>query len=189
MAKELKRCKTLRNSQRGLVLFVSLAIFILLSLLVMVTLSVSLKDTKKVSNMRNIQLAELAANSAMSEAKAEISGIAEKYGATQVCSHVICAIRNATTTSNAAAFMQTPIAQAVAIRSRIDFNALKGSDESAHLASPPTYVIEDLGAWHLQTGSSLSDQPSHHDFRITARGTGNTSDVARIVESVYLITN
>lgn len=176
------------GSQRGAVLFVALVILLILSLLAIVTVNTSLMETKMAGGMRNMQLAQFAADSALNEAKVEISKAATAYGVAQVCAHLACAVRLANAPADAADFMQTAQARAAMIVFRIDFNALKGVDESAHLAASPAYVIEDLGNSQRVPGSSATTAaPRNHSFRITARGVGGTNNFVQVMESVYAI--
>ena len=83
------------SAQRGAVLFVSLVILLVLSLLAMMTANSSIMENKMVGSARNMQLARMAADSALGDAKTKISQVAAAYGAAQVCVHLTCIVRDA----------------------------------------------------------------------------------------------
>lgn len=167
-------------SQRGTVLFVAMIVLLILSMLAVVMAKNAILENRETSAVRSAQLAQLAADSAMNEARARIARIAARDGAKAVCAALRCAIRTGSAPTDPVAYMQTPAARAAAIPFRIDLTKLAERDATAQLASLPVYVVEDLGA-----APSVPGAPPNRLFRITAKGFGGTQDFTRVVESVY----
>lgn len=168
--------------QGGAVLFVSLVFLLILSFLAIATVNFSLTEIKMAGAVRNMQLAQLAAESAMNEAEEKIARTASVYGASQVCSHISCAVRGMASPFDAASFMHSPPAMAAMTRFRVDLSKLQSGDKSGRLAASPTYVIEDLG-----TQKQTPMVPASRNFWITARGVGETANFVKIIENVYSI--
>jgi Tfp pilus assembly protein PilX len=173
-----------RGAQRGVALFVSMILLLVLSLFAMVAANTSIMQSKMAGASRNAQLAQLAADSAISDAKARIARAAASRGASQVCVQVRCLVRDASMPAAAADLMQTPAARAAATPFRVDLGQLQDADESARLAESPASVIEDLGPVPALSGAAA---PATHLFRITARGVGGNADYERVIESVLVV--
>ncbi|MBS0516082.1 MAG: pilus assembly protein [Proteobacteria bacterium] len=172
------------RTQRGAVLFVSTIILLVLSLLAVAMAKSAVFENRMVGAARSAQLAQLAADSAMSEARAKIARVAAQAGAEAVCAALRCAVRDAGAPVDPVAYMRTPAAQAAANPFRIDLARLGYADATAQLAATPVYVVEDLGNAPKTAGSASSPQRL---FRITARGVGASEDFSRVVESVYAV--
>lgn len=170
--------------QRGVVLFVSTIILLVLSLLAVAMAKNAVIENKMVTSARNAQLAQLAADSAMSDARVRIAQIAARNGAKAVCASLRCTARDAAAPVDPVAYMRTPSALAAANPFRIDLAKLNNADATAQLAASPVYVVEDLGIAPSASGSSAAERRL---FRITARGIGATEDFVRVVESVYAV--
>ncbi|MFT3789859.1 MAG: PilX N-terminal domain-containing pilus assembly protein [Rudaea sp.] len=165
------------SRQRGTVLFVSTIILLVLSLLAVAMAKTAVVESRMVGAARNAQLAQLAADSAMNEARANIARLAAQDGAQGVCASLRCTVRDAAAPVDPAAFMRTPAALAAANPFRLDLTKLAGAEATAQLAASPVYVVEDLGV--------AASMPDRRLFRITAKGVGATEDFSRVVESVY----
>lgn len=178
----------LRLRQRGAVLFVSLIILLVLSLFAITTANTALMEQKMAGATRNMQLARLAADSALNDAKVRIAQLAASYGALSVCAHLRCFVRTSDSPYDAAALMQTEQAKAAMNSFRLDLTTLEGADESARLAASPGYVIEDLGVPAGSTNPLPSAEAgSNRLFRITALGFGGRRDYEHAIESVYTV--
>ncbi len=174
--------------QRGAVLFVSLVILVVLSLFAITTANTALMEQKMAGATRNKQLATVAADSALSDAKVRISAAAAVYGAAEVCSHLRCFVRSADLPYDAAQLMRTEQVRAATTPFRLDLTQLHGIDQSARLAAVPGYVIEDLGVAGQLTGSLVpAREGSNRLFRITAIGFGGQLDYSRAIESIYAV--
>jgi Tfp pilus assembly protein PilX len=172
--------------QKGTVLFVSLVVMLVLCVFALATANTSIMESKMVGSARNVQLAQFAADSALNDAKARIAQIAAAHGPAHVCVELHCAVRDGAAPIAAAEFMQSSTAKVAAIPFRIDLSGLKGADETAHVASSPVYVIEDLGA-QASAAASPSAAPATHAFRITAQGVGGTASYSKSTETVFSV--
>ncbi|MBS0582488.1 MAG: pilus assembly protein [Proteobacteria bacterium] len=172
------------RAQRGAVLFVSTIILLVLSLLAVAMAKSAMFEQRMVGAARSAQLAQLAADSAMNEARAKIARIAAQAGPNAVCAALRCALRDAGAPVDPAAYMRTPAAQAAANPFRVDLARLGEADATAQLAASPVYVVEDLGDVPTDAGSA---SPPRRLFRITARGFGASEDFSRVVESVQAV--
>lgn len=170
--------------QRGAVLFVSTIVLLALSLLAVVMAKSAVLESRMTSAVRSAQLAQLAADSAMNEARAKIARIAARDGAKAVCASLRCAVRSAAAPSDPAAYMRSQDAVAATIPFRVDLARLEKSDVTAQLASSPVYVVEDLGDEPSPLDSSL---PGRRLFRITAKGVGSSEEFTRTVEGIYAV--
>ena len=170
--------------QRGAVLFVSTIILLVLSLLAVAMAKNAVIENKMVASARNAQLAQFAADSAMSDARARIAQIAARNGAKAVCASLRCTARDAAAPVDPVTYMRIPSVLAAANPFRIDLAKLNNADATAQLAVSPVYVVEDLGIAPSASGSSAAERRL---FRITARGIGATEDFVRVVESVYAV--
>ncbi len=174
--------------QRGMVLFLSIAIMVLLSLFAIATMNKAMTENRMAGAARDLQLAQLAADSALNEAEAKISTISLAHGAAQVCSVMRCVVRDAHSSDTAAPFMDAGAANAARTAFRVDFTELAGVDASARLAESPSYVVEDLGLFDPPAGTSrAAGAVPVHRFRIIARGSGATPGSVRVVEHVYSV--
>lgn len=169
------------RAQRGAVLFVSTIILLVLSLLAVAMAKSAMFEQRMVGAARNAQLAQLAADSAMNEARAKIARIAAQAGAKAVCASLRCATRDAGAPVDPVAYMRTPVAQAAANPFRVDLARLADADATAQLAAAPVYVVEDLGSVPMSAASASAPRRL---FRITAKGFGASEDFSRVVESV-----
>lgn len=173
-----------RRLQRGAVLFVSTIVLLALSLLAIVMAKTAVLENRMARAVRGEQLAQLAADSAMNEARAKIARIAARDGARAVCASLRCVVRDALAPADPEAYMRTSEARAAAMPFRVDLASSERVGAYAQLAASPIYVVEDLGVVH-----SLGDSPApdRRLFRITAEGVGTSKDFARAVESIYAV--
>lgn len=171
---------------RGAVLFVSIIIVLVLSLIAITAANTTFVEGKMAADARSMQLAALAADSAVNEAKARLAQAIAAHGAAQACAHVRCVVRSPDAPIAPAQFMQSPEALAARTSFRVDLTQLKGIDQSARLAESPSYVIEDLGTHAISpAGDRAAGSSTVHAFHIIARGVGTTPEANRVVETVY----
>jgi len=171
-----------RRRQDGAVLFVSLVILLVLTSLALVMANTSILENKMVGAARNRQLAELAAGSALSEARHRISAIASTSGAASVCATVRCFVREPGWPERASELIRLPAVQAALNDFPVDFTKLDGANASARLAASPGYLVEDLGTRRLSPGDGAG---SLREFRITAIGPGMVADSEFVIETVH----
>ena len=172
------------RTQRGAVLFVATIILLVLSLLAVAMAKSAVVESRIAGAARNAQLAQLAADSAMNEARAKIARLAALGGAKAVCASMRCALREPGAPTDPVAYMRTPSARVAANPFRIDLTRAENTDATAQLAVSPVYVVEDLGAAPTMPGIT---SPPRHLFRITAKGVGSSEDFTRVVESIHAV--
>ncbi|MEP6941192.1 MAG: PilX N-terminal domain-containing pilus assembly protein [Rudaea sp.] len=178
--------RILPNASRGIVLFVAIVVLLILSLLGVALASSAILENRMSIGMRNLQLARIAADSAIAEARARIVSAAAVDGADRVCAQLACAQRGASASADPAEFMQAPSTRAVSIPFHLDLALLDGVDRSARLPMNPVYVVEDLGT-SLAAGEDPKANPVRW-FRITARAEGGTAGFTSVVEQMLAVT-
>jgi type IV pilus assembly protein PilX len=169
--------------ERGVVMYVCLILLMVLSLIAISSANNSVVEERMVGNMRNDQLARLAAESALSEAKQRVLASSAQFGADQVCAHLTCFSRPEGLSS--AELMRTPAAQASATRFRVDMKNLSVDEGNARLAASPVYLIEDIGA--APPTKATPSASSVHRFRITARGFGGDLQYDQTIEKTISV--
>lgn len=185
-ARRRKRALSSRR-QRGVVLFISIAIMVLLSLFAISTMNNAMTENRMAAAARDLQLAQLGADSALNEAEATISTISLAHGAAQVCSVIRCVVRDVHSSDPAGRFMDSAAAMAARISfTGVDFTKLAGVDASTRLAEAPSYVVEDLGP-DARGPTFASKAAGERRFRIIARGVGATPRSVCVLEHVYAV--
>lgn len=199
------------RTQRGVVLVVALIFLLLLTMLAISASGRSLLQERMAGGLRNGQLAEMAAETALRGAEWRLWKAGNQGGVS--CGTVIaeCAVFDAANPNYDAVQFRTTYAPSMAFGSleykgesgSYDYTSLSASSLSsdqkliAALAFNPRYIIEDLGP-ELPPGagsqhesgvtSSMNvgaDNPGTHIYRITARGVGGDQGVRRLVESTF----
>jgi type IV pilus assembly protein PilX len=171
--------------ERGVVMYVCLIMLMVLSLIAISSANNSIVEERMVGNMRNDQLARLAAESALNEARQRVLASSAEFGADQVCAHLACFVRPAGLSP--ADLMRTAAAQAAATTFRVDMKNLQLEDGNARLAASPVYLIEDAGV--APPGKATPPTPNPHQFRITARGFGGDLQYDQTIEKTISIAN
>jgi type IV pilus assembly protein PilX len=198
------------RTQRGVVLVVALIFLLLLTMLAISASGRSLLQERMAGGLRNAQMAEMAAETALRGAEWKLWKAGSQGG-------VGCG----TTITECYAFdAASPISNVVQFRTSAgwvtagsseykgesgsyDYTSLGASSLSsdqkliAALAKNPRYLIEDLGP-ELPSGSGSqhesgvtssmnagADNPGTHIYRITARGVGGNENAVRVVESTF----
>lgn len=169
-------------------LFVSLVILLMLLLFAIAAANTAISERRMADDARNRQLARLAADSALSEAKTRIATAAVTYGGAGVCAHLRCFIRRPGSPQSASDLMRAPEAQAAMNSFRLDPGQPEGTEGSARIASS-TYLIEDLGMPAAAAGEpSPAGSETDRVFRIIARGTAEQGDYVQVVEATFSVT-
>lgn len=196
--------------QRGVVLVVALVFLLLLTILALSASGRSLLQERMVGGLRNAQLAEQAAESALRGAEWTLWASTSNTAATPlVCgsgvlagncyvydpnnSALYGASGTVTKFRTSTAWITTGAAIYKGPAGSVDFTST-----GPKLAQNPAYMIEDLGVelppgvtggLHESgaTGSSGTGYASsnRHIYRITARATGASANTMRVVESTF----
>jgi type IV pilus assembly protein PilX len=184
---------------QGAVLVVALIILMLVSVLALGASRSALFQQRMAGGLRNAQLAEWTADSTLRAAEwrlwsastHEATRLRCGSGAQEECYRVDPQVIHPTV--DRFRYASGWVEQAGTVPRLVDYT-VPGTDKSFQLARYPRYLIEDLGPQRgpaggpRETGASggsghASIEP--HLYRITARATGATDHVIRVVESTF----
>lgn len=193
--------------QRGAVLFVALIFLILLTLLALTATGTSILQERMTGGMRNRQMGLTGSESVVRGGEAFLWNLS--YVGSQPLPPCVddsglvsCVYRpkySAVLEDNVQRFRtEKEWNPAVALTGWFHYDypmtGLTGTAETAALSQQPRYIVEDLGpAVPPGTGQQLGTRDReltslvgrHEWYRITARSTGGSDSVVRVVESVY----
>lgn len=199
------------RQQRGVVLVVALIFLLLLTMLAVSASGHSLLQERMAGGLRNAQLAELAAETALRGAEWRLwkaAGVGPINCGTSLITDCYVydparPIADVTDFRGKGGWVTKGATEYKGSSGSQDYTTLSGSgldDEArkvAVLAKNPFYIIEDLGP-ELPPGvgpshesgvtSSTATGPTNtgrHIYRITARATGGNENVVRVVESTF----
>lgn len=200
------------HRQRGVVLVIALIFLLLLTILAISASGRSLLQERMAGGLRNAQLAEQSAETALRGAEWKLWTSTTNLDATPlVCGEGISAgscyrydptntamygaSGTVTTFRDSAGWVDTGAATYKGPSGSIDYTGLSGNDK---LAKNPVYMIEDMGVelppgvsggLHESgaTGTEGSGYASttRHIYRITARATGANPNTVRVLESTF----
>lgn len=162
------------HKQQGVVLFVSLILLLVLTLIAVSSMQSNIMEERMAGNMRNQDMAFQAAEAALRD------------GETFLQNPVLPAFDNTSGNFQPAdpAAGETPRWESVDWSNAGSVHTYSGKEISG-IASDPAYIVEEMPA--TASGSSLaSDTPGVHEvYRITARAVGGSSDAVVILQSTY----
>lgn len=197
------------DRQRGVALVVGLIFLLITTLMALTAMSGVIMQERMAGNLKNVSVAQAGAESALragenwlrayyltsagNQALGNSTASLGVYGRdTDAPIPFVDSFRTAKTWSD------TPGGAVTAYPTNLISDSQLGSADGANLAARPQYLIEDLsplrppGARAKESGADDSYggyQPSGdcaaRIFRITARSTGTTRNVMRVVESSY----
>ena len=191
------RCCMQGSGQAGVVLFITMIILLVLSLLGAMTAHSAIAEYRMAGSERDRQLVRIATESALGEARSKILQAAAAFGAEQVCAHLTCMARDAAAPVDALAFMQSAAAKSATNAFHVDLANLRGADASARLAANAGYVIEDLGldptldrtaveqSPAKQSEAKLSTTNTTRFFHVTATAVGGSGQYVEANDVVY----
>ncbi len=182
-----------KSKQNGVVLFMSLILLSVLTILALTGMRTSIVDEKMSGNLRDSQLAHQAAESALRDAETFINNLAGLSALTNnnglyrsgfeaaklEPDYLDPGTWNPTNTSN------------YTEASTLGTNS-SGEDQ---LALPPKYIIKHLGTQDICNTSGITDPNSAFNtnlckreiFRVTAHGTGLSRDTTKILQAYFEI--
>lgn len=187
--------------QKGVVLITALIFLLLITILAISASGTSLLQQKLAGGLRNAQLADWSAESALRGAEWRLwrasadpstrmvcgsSSLATCYPYTPVLNPTVLAFRMSTGWVTTGATTYAPV----------DYRTAS-SDSTFGLKNNPVYIIEDLGlelppnagVQHESgaTGAQGAGYTStnRHVYRITARGMGNNENAIRVLETTF----
>jgi type IV pilus assembly protein PilX len=204
-----------RHTQRGAVLVVALIFLLLLTILAMSASGRSLLQERMAGGLRNAQLAEISADTALRGAEWTLWTSTSKLTSTPLlCGSGVLSggcyrydPANAAVYGNAGTvtkFRTSPIWISTGAQTHrgpgnsVNYTAPSSGYETSRLANNPVYLIEDMGVelppgvsggLHESgsTGSSGTGvgSTSRHVYRVTARATGGDKNTMRVLESTF----
>lgn len=178
------------SRQAGVVLFVAMIILLVLSLLGAMAAHSAITEYKMAVGARDSELARIATDSALAEARSKVAQAAVAFGASQVCAHLSCTSRDAAAPVDALGFMQGA-AGTTANPFHVDLAKLSDADASARLATNARYAIEDLGPGPVADGATIEASAAEpvstksRYFHLTAIAAGGTGQYVETGELVF----
>lgn len=191
-----------RRAQRGVVLVVALIFLLLLTMLAISATGRSLLQERMAGGLRNNQMAEMAAETALRGAEWKLWKAGAQGGVSCGTSVITeCYLYEAATPIDDVVRFRTSAGWVTAGSTEhisISSSGLSAEQKLiAALARNPHYLIEDLGpelppdtGTQHESGvtSSTGDGPTNpgtHLYRITARGVGGNENAVRVLESTF----
>jgi type IV pilus assembly protein PilX len=192
------------RQQRGVVLVVSLIFLLLVTLLAVAASGTSLMQERLAGGLRNSQLAEWSAESALRGAEWRLWRASGDPSTLMKCTQGAlsdCISYNAASPSTVAANFRSNGGWFTTGGTEYISTGDKFTDESADnsfkLAHNPYYLIEDLGR-EVPQGAGLQRESgstggtgtgytstNRHIYRVTARGVGNSENAVRVLETTF----
>jgi type IV pilus assembly protein PilX len=163
-----------RHQQRGVVLFVSLIMLMVMTLIGVTGMQNSSMEEKMVANVRDIDLSFQAAEAALREAETSLQvAVLKEFdgsnpGLYQPATRDNQPLWEVDTTWNAG-------------------GALDYTGSLAYLSAQPQYIIEELPPVPDPDGSVAADEPLPETqvYRVTARGVGGTAKAITILQAAF----
>ncbi len=202
-----------RAAQQGVVLVIALIFLVLLTLIAIAASSGSLLQQRMVAATRSAQLAVMSGNTALRGAEWQIWNTTVNVSATFICGTDAVNATTGCVEYNPESAPYTASGAVTEFRTGdnkwlttgIEYKGAAGSGytslavandytASPNVAENPRYIIEDMGQVHYAgtqgeggtTGTGgAANSIIMHAYRITARATGGTQNVVRVVQSTF----
>jgi type IV pilus assembly protein PilX len=187
--------------QRGVVLIVALIFLLLMTMLAVSASGTSLMQQKLAGGMRNAQLAEWSAESALRGAEWRLWRASADPATRMKCGSFALTDCYDYAPDPTAAVATFRTASGWVTDGATEYKPVAYTDKSADgtfaLKNNPWYLIEDLGL-ELPPGAGLQHESgstgstgtgytstNRHVYRITARGMGNNDNAIRVLETTF----
>lgn len=187
--------------QRGVVLITALIFLLLITLLAISASGTSLLQQKLAGGLRNSQLAEWSAESALRGAEWRLWQASSDPSTRMVCgasSLATCYPYTVPLNAKVQTFRSSTgwVTDGATTFQPVDFRSASG-DGTFGLKNNPVYIIEDLGlelppntGIQHESGSTGATgkgytSTNRHVYRITARGMGNNENAIRVLETTF----
>jgi type IV pilus assembly protein PilX len=173
-----KRCQPVQfpaaRPQRGVVLFVSLIMLLVMTLIGVTGMQNSSMEEKMVANVRDIDLSFQAAEAALREAETSLQvAVLKEFdgsntGLYQPATRGIQPLWEVDSTWNAG-------------------GAVPYTGSLPYVSAPPQYIIEELPPVPDPTGSVAADEPLPETrvYRVTAQGVGGTDKAITMLQAAF----
>jgi type IV pilus assembly protein PilX len=190
------------RDERGVVLVVALIFLLLITVLAISASGTSLLQEKLVGGLRNSQLADWSAESALRGAEWRLWNASGDAGTRMKCGEVVltdCYPYEVVNPNQKVVDFRTKsgwVTEGATEYKPVEYTA-ESTDKTFKLAKNPYYLIEDLGpelppgagVLHEsgQTGTTGTgyENIDRHIYRITARGVGNNLNAVRVLETTF----
>lgn len=187
--------------ERGAVLFVALIFLVLLTLLALGASNTATLQERMVGGLRNGQLAQYGAESALREAESRLWTAAATAQPIVVCGETAVfgcyTFRAGGTNTTVETFRNTKMMTDVGAMTFTSTDLTQVDEPSARLAANPAYLIEDLGIQRPPGTGSAGESGNtgkgagaahadKHVYRITARSTGGSNTSVRASVSTFV---
>lgn len=177
------------RAQQGVVLFVSLIILVLLSLFALASANTSILERKMVTAMRNGELARLAAESALSDAKRQIENVKRSSGPSAVCKSLLCFTRPADWPQDPASIRLSDLEEFPRNEIGAAYAALLDEENMVQPNARSGFLIEDLGLLLLSPARESDEEAAAHVYRVTAVGYGSAPGYLCVLEEVIHVSS
>lgn len=162
------------HKQQGVVLFVSLVLLLVLTLIAVSSMQSNIMEERMAGNMRNQDLAFQAAEAALRDGEEFLQ------------SPVLPAFDNTSGNFQPAdpAAGEAPRWESVDWNNSANVHVYNGTSIDG-VASQPEFIVEEMPA--TASGSSLASDTAgvHEVYRVTARAVGGSNDAVVILQSTY----
>lgn len=189
------------ENARGAVLFVALIFLVLLTLLALGASNTATLQERMVGGLRNGQMAQYGAESALREAESRLWSAAATNKPFVVCGDTAAFgcynFRPSGPNSTVENFRNTKMMTDVGAMTFASADLTAVDQPSARLATNPAYLIEDLGVQRPPGSGSAAESgytgkgagaayADKHVYRITARSTGGSDTSVRASVSTFV---
>ena len=185
------KLQTYRSTQSGVVLFVSLMLLSVLTILALTGMKTSVLDEKMSGNLRDNELAHQAAESALRDAETFINNLTSLTTLTNTNGLLRSGFEAAKLEPD---YLDTGTWDSATPSNYTVANVL-GSNASGpdQLAEPPKYIIKHLGIQDICNTTGLSDPNNAFNtdlckreiFRVTAYGTGVSPETTKVLQAFF----
>jgi len=164
------------HTQQGIVLFVGIMLLLILTLIGISAMNSSVMTEKLTQNIRDTTTAFEAAETALGDGEQWVQSQTSAITAVSACSTAPCHVWQVNAFGNA--FQQSASWWAS--------NALPYSSTLVGVAAQPMYIIEQYSFVPSQLSPDAESKGlGYYYYRITAMGTGLTSNSVSYVQSIY----
>ena len=177
----------LHQGQAGAVLIISLIMLLLLTLIGVTGTGVSTLEEKMAGNMRDRSLAFQAAESALRSGEAAVAAALAVCPTVQPAGFYQLQDADCDGTKETTPVWDTIIWSDDNKSIKYNTDANSATIDLANLSADPRYIIEDVGASCAAVETPCQAVNQRHNFRITARATGGTTNSVVMLQSIYQI--
>nr|WP_256452164.1 PilX N-terminal domain-containing pilus assembly protein [Luteibacter aegosomatis] len=189
------------KTQRGVVLVTALIFLLLITILAVSASGTSLLQQKLAGGLRNAQLAEWSAESALRGAEWRLWTASSDTSTRMICGTSSLATCYPYSPDPVAAVKNFRNSSGWVVEGAVEYKPVNfkdvSSDKTFALKNNPYYIIEDMGIETPQGAGQQAESGAtgargagytavvRHIYRITARGMGNNDNAIRVFETTF----